>query len=113
MSDQRQAFAFPQRTPVFTAIVVLIGILLFGWFINKFYHAGPGVDPRGKVNPADFAEDVRWKMAPEGRAKRLSDLHTAEQTKAASYGWVDQKAGVAHIPLDRAIELTVRDHAKK
>ncbi len=113
MSDNRQTFAFPQRTPVFTALVVLAGILLFAWFINKFYHAAPELNPRGNPNPADFAEDQRWKMTPEGRAKHLADARTQEQAAAQSYGWVDQKAGVARLPIDRAIELTVRDHARK
>ena len=26
-----------------------------------------------------------------------------------SYGWVDQQAGIAHIPIDRAMELVVED----
>lgn len=112
MSENPQSFAFPQRTPVFTAVVVIAGILLFGWFINRYYHAAPAVDPRGNANPADFAEDQRWKMTPEGRAKALADLHAREQAQN-TYGWVDQKAGIARLPIDRAIELTVRDHAKK
>jgi hypothetical protein len=113
MSDNRQAFAFPQRTPVFTALVVLIGILLFGWFVNKFYHAAPPLNPLCSVNPADFAEDQRWKMTPEGRAKHLADARAHEAEQAGTYGWVDQKAGIVRLPIDRAIELTVRDHAKK
>jgi hypothetical protein len=34
-------------------------------------------------------------------AEQLEDLN--------SYGWVDQQAGIAHIPIDRAMELTVRE----
>jgi hypothetical protein len=112
MSDQPQSYAFPQRAPIFTALVVIAGVLLFGYLIRKTYAPAAPVDPRGNVNAADFAEDQRWKFSAEGRAKVLTDLHLREQT-ANSYGWVDQKAGVARLPIDQAIRLTVRDHAKK
>ena len=112
MSDQPQSYAFPQRAPVFTAVVVIVGILLFAVFVGKFYRGAAPVDPRGKVNPADIAEDQRWKYTPEGRAAALTKLQQDAAT-GSSYGWVDQKAGLARLPVDRAIELTVRDHAKK
>src|SRR5580698_6643609 len=30
-----------------------------------------------------------------------------QEDQLNSYGWVDQKAGVAHIPIERAMELTI------
>lgn len=112
MSDKPQSYAFPQRAPVFTAVVVIVGILLFAVVVGKFYRGAAPVNPLGNVNPADFAEDQRWKYTAEGRAAALTKLQQDVST-ANSYGWVDQKAGVARLPVDRAIELTVRDHAKK
>lgn len=113
MSENPSSYAFPQRTPVFTAGLVIAAILLLGWAVGRYYHAAPAVDPRGNVNPADFAEDQRWKLTPAGRAQALADLRAKEQAQINSYGWVDQKAGIVRLPVDRAIELTVRDHAKK
>jgi hypothetical protein len=113
MSDHPQPFAFPQRTPVFTAVIVIVALLAFGFVINRYYHPAPPINPRGNANPADFAEEQRWKFTVEGRAKVLDDLHQKEQAQLGSYGWVDQSAGVARLPIDRAIALTVRDHAKK
>lgn len=112
MSDHPQPYAFPQRAPVFTAVIVILAILSFGWMINRYYHPAPELNPRGNVNPADFAEDQRWKFTPEGRAKALADLHQKEAA-ANGYGWIDKPAGVARLPIDQAIKLTVRDHAKK
>jgi hypothetical protein len=37
--------------------------------------------------------------------QQLRDLHHDEDTKLKNYGWVDRKAGVVRIPIDRAIEL--------
>ena len=113
MSDQPQSYAFPQRAPVFTAAVVIVGVLLFAVFVGKFYRGAAPVNPRGNVNPADFAEDQRWKLTPEGRAAALAKLRQDATAAAHSYGWADQKAGITRLPIDRAIELTVSEHAKK
>jgi hypothetical protein len=112
MSENPPSYAFPQRAPVFTAAVVIAGILLFAVFLRRAYHAAPPVNPRGNTNPADFAEDQRWKLTAQGRAAVLEKL---QQAAAAgnSYGWVDQKAGITRLPIDRAIGLTVNDYAKK
>ena len=36
---------------------------------------------------------------------QLDDQRLAEEKVLATYGWVDQNAGIAHIPIERAIEL--------
>lgn len=113
MSDNPQAYAFPQRTPVFTAVVVILAAVFCGWLINRYYAPAPAFDNRGAVNPADFAEDQRWKYTPEGRAKALADLQQKAQVDATTYGWVDQPKGVVRLPVERAIELTVKEHARK
>jgi hypothetical protein len=33
------------------------------------------------------------------------ELRTAEDTDLNSYGWVDRTAGIARIPIDRAMQL--------
>jgi hypothetical protein len=35
----------------------------------------------------------------------LNDFRMQEANQLNSYGWVDQKAGVAHIPIERAMQL--------
>lgn len=113
MSDQPQAYAFPQRTPVFTALVVILAAVLCGWLINRAYHPAPEFNNRGTANPADFDEATRWKFTAEGRAKTLADLRQKEAVESTTYGWVDQSKGVVRLPIDQAMKLTVRDHAKK
>jgi hypothetical protein len=103
-------YSFPQRTPVFTAVVVLLCFAAFGWFARRYYTPTSG----GSIAPAaaEFAEDARWKATPQGRADRLAELHQKERA-ANAYAWADQPAGIVRLPLDRAIELTVKEHAKK
>ncbi len=109
MSDSQPSAAFPQRTPVFTAVVVLAAALAFAWVVHRYYHPSAAVDQRGNANPADFAGDVRWKMTPAGRAQRLTELRAREQAESTTYGWIDKQAGVVRIPVDEAVKLTVRD----
>jgi hypothetical protein len=113
MSDHPQAFAFPQRTPVFTAVIVILAAVFCGWMINRYYRPAPAFDNRGTANPADFDESARWKFTAEGRAKALAELRQKERAAATTYGWVDPSKGVVRLPLERAMELTVRDHSRK
>ena len=113
MSDNPQAYAFPQRTPVFTAVVVILAAVACGWLINRYYRPAPAFNNRGTANPADFDEAARWKYTTEGRAQMLAELRQKEQAAATTYGWVDQQKGVVRLPIERAMELTVRDPAQK
>jgi hypothetical protein len=35
-------------------------------------------------------------------------MRAAEEQRLHSYGWVDKEKGVAHIPIEQAMELVVR-----
>lgn len=100
--SESSRFSFPHRTPVFTTVLVLVLFALFGWLARKVYapHAA-AVDP---------IEGVR---TPADRKALLTEHRAAEQVAATSYAWIDRQAGTVRLPIDRAIELTVRDHAKK
>jgi len=39
---------------------------------------------------------------------QFRDFLINQESQLNSYGWVDEKAGVAHIPIERAMELTVQ-----
>ncbi len=39
---------------------------------------------------------------------QLYDFRRQEEDKLNTYGWVDQNAGVAHIPVERAMQLIVQ-----
>jgi hypothetical protein len=102
MSDSSSNFSFPHRTPVFTTVLVLVCFALFGWLARKVYVSSAA--------PVDRVEGVR---TPADRAALLAEHKASEHTAATTYGWVDQQAGVVRLPLDRAMELTVQEHAKK
>jgi hypothetical protein len=39
--------------------------------------------------------------------KDIRDLRAEEHRELTTYGWIDRKAGIVHIPVDRAIDLTL------
>jgi hypothetical protein len=43
------------------------------------------------------------------RKKALAELRAAEASELDSYGWVDQAKGVARLPINEAMKLTLRD----
>lgn len=50
------------------------------------------------------------KKFPEPRLEKnerieINDFRLSEEQRLNSYGWIDQKAGIVHIPIDRAMEL--------
>lgn len=101
MSDSTP-FSFPHRTPVFTTVLVLLCFAAFGLLAWKVYV------PRAYT--VDKIEGVR---TPADRKTLLTAHQANEHVAATSYAWVDPKTGTVRLPIDRAIELTVRDHAKK
>jgi hypothetical protein len=44
----------------------------------------------------------------EDERVELQDLRGPKDEQLATYGWVDEKAGVVHIPIERAMELVVQ-----
>ena len=101
MSDSSN-FSFPHRTPVFTALIVIVCFASFAWLAKKIY-----------TPHAYTVQPVEGVRTPDDRKKLLTEHRSKEQAEATSYAWIDQKAGVVRLPIDRAIELTVRDSAKK
>ncbi|MBL9218583.1 MAG: hypothetical protein JNG82_08860 [Opitutaceae bacterium] len=101
MSDSAN-FSFPHRTPVFTTVIVLGCFALFGWLVRKAY-----IPTAGAVDP------VAGVKTPVERKALLTEHLAQEHVAATTYAWIDRSAGTVRLPIARAIELTVRDHAKK
>jgi hypothetical protein len=85
-------------------VVLLAGSLaLMGWLFGVF--AGKPVE-RGRSAP--IAETRPYPPAPRLQAsptRDMQEMRRAENARLQTYGWVDQAAGIAKIPIDQAIEL--------
>jgi len=108
---------------VATVIVFLLMAGLFDAFANR---AGKSEDrpsplagerqklppePRLQLAPTT-AEQLEDKLPPnikeDNPLQEMKRFRAAEEEKLNSYGWVDQKSGVARIPIDEAKRLLLQ-----
>jgi hypothetical protein len=88
------------RAPFSTWLGVVCLFVLFGLIVLAVI----GPSPRS----SDY-EETRAKK----RMENLKKLHEETQKDLTTYAWVDKNKGVARIPIDRAMEVTVADLAQK
>jgi hypothetical protein len=86
---------------IFASIVAMK--LLFDVFKKQFDRADRPLPPMLNVSqtpPAPNLEEREGEVVDETRAY--------EQPLLTGYAWVDEKAGIARIPVERAMELTAK-----
>lgn len=64
------------------------------------------------IGPSPRRDDYETKRAT-ARAEKLKTLHEGDTKALTTYGWINKDKGVAHIPIERAMELTVTELAQK
>src|SRR5215472_6630750 len=101
MADTQSAHSIAySRAPFSTWLGVVCLFLLFGIIVLAVI----GRSPRG----TDY-EETRAKK----RIEQLKTLREENQKELTTYAWVDKNKGVARIPIDRAMELTVAELAQE
>src|SRR5262245_292677 len=96
----------------------LVALLLFGAFsvmVERFNPEPPAnSSPLTRTRPLiPESREHAESTFPEPRlqpnaAEDLVKFREAEYHRLNSYGWVDQKAGIVHIPIERAKELALQ-----
>src|SRR5437667_2234144 len=64
------------------------------------------------IGPSPRTSDYEEARATK-RMEKLKTLREESQKELTTYAWVDKNKGVARIPIDRAMEVTVADLAQK
>src|SRR5437762_2105503 len=64
------------------------------------------------IGPSPRTSDYEETRAKK-RMEKLKTLREESQKELTTYAWVDKNKGVARIPIDRAMEVTVADLAQK
>jgi hypothetical protein len=101
MADTQSAHSIAySRAPFSTWLGIVCLFVLFGLIVLAVI----GPSPR----TSDY-EEARAKK----RMEKLKALHEETQKDLTTYAWVDKNKGVARIPIDRAMEVTVADLAQK
>jgi hypothetical protein len=89
---------------IVVTIVVLVGLWwLFDYFTERRAQvAGPPVPTAPLVWPRQLPPGPRLQTDPH---RDLRELVSAENAILESYDWIDREAGIARIPISRAMEL--------
>ncbi len=101
----------PRPVSLFTIAFVLALFAAF-FFVVRYYYK-PTTTPAYVSKPDNMSKDLEWRSTRDARQKTLQDIRKQDTDGARGYGWVDQKAGVVRLPIDRAIDLTVQQYGKK
>lgn len=96
-------------------VTAVLMLLLFNFLEAQAAARDPKLSPLAlpaAAMPRSTTESPFFGNAPEPRLMTaeptyLSDFRLKEQEQLHGSGWVDEAAGVAHIPIDRAKQLTL------
>jgi hypothetical protein len=101
----------PRPVSLFTIVFLFAVFAAFLLVIRYFYH--PTTTPAFTGTPENITKETEWRSNPATRRQALNELQENQVKHAGKYGWVDQKAGVVQLPIERAMELTARDLSSK
>ncbi len=114
----RGVFAFMIGLAVIGLVIYFIIVGMYS-FLDKYERsqmatASPLVTSKGAmsrvVTQADMDKAFKDNGAPmleTNERGQMRDFLMNQEKQLNSYGWVDEKGGVAHIPIERAMELIV------
>ena len=115
----RGVFAFMIGLVVSGVVIYFIIVGMYS-FLDRYERsqmvtASPLITPSGSLSRVMTQDEVD-KLFKENGAPMLEtnergqfrDFLMDQEDQLNSYGWVDEKAGVTHIPIERAMELTVQ-----
>lgn len=109
MSDNNENPARP--VSLFTIVCLFVLFAAFLLLVRWFY--APTATLPNQAAAEKLPKEMEWRATTDSRRAALADLQKEQNAKAHSYGWVDQKAGVVHLPIERAMELTAQHYGKK
>lgn len=106
MSDPNASPARP--VSLFTIVFLFAIFAAFLLVIRYFYQ--PATTPAFVSSSENLPKEMAWKADRDSRRKTLEEVRAAEAKKVGGYAWVDQKAGVVQLPIERAMELTAQKY---
>jgi hypothetical protein len=111
VSYERKDINIVQITGFGIGLLIACMVTVFGMWVLFEYFAGR----EDKVNPAvpHMMEAEKPQLPPLPRLqpdppKELKDMRANEEMLLNSYGWVDQSKGIAHIPIDQAMNVVAQ-----
>ena len=115
----RGVFAFMIGLAVIGVVIYFIIVGMYS-FLDKYERsqmatASPLVTSKGAISRVVTQDDMDKTFKDNGAPMletnergQFRDFLMNQENQLNSYGWVDEKAGVAHIPIEHAMDLIVQ-----
>ena len=103
-----------EKKDVDVASMFLVALILFlsgalvclaMWGLMRFLVAKQYAEEVARTPAAKTGESFPQPRLQTQPARDLRRLRAEEEARLNSYGWIDRSAGVAHIPIDQAMDL--------
>jgi hypothetical protein len=105
----RAIFVFGGGLIVVAAVAMLVLAAMMRGFAAAEKADGTTTRTLVEKRPDDFPDPKLQRSA----TRDMDAFRKAEDAALESYGWVDRKAGIAQIPIERAMDLIARDGLPK
>jgi hypothetical protein len=109
MSDSS---AHSPRPVALITTLFIFALATAGFFLVQRSYRPAAASPQNAVAD-NLPKDLAWKATPASRKEALAVLREKQNKQATSYVWIDQKAGVVQLPLERAMQLTAAQYGAK
>ena len=89
------------------AVFIALTLVAMRWtfaYLDRIETLGPAASPF--VNERQIPPKPRIQADPH---RELKDYCAAQQGQVNSYGWIDQRLHVVRIPIDRAMDLVLKN----
>ena len=90
------------------AVVVIVSAVLMALLWRGFESQAAGRDPQISPIAAPAGQKPAGPQLLTDEPGNLRKIRAEEAQKLDSYGWVDEKGGVAHVPIEDAKKLLVQ-----
>ena len=85
-----------------TLVASVIVLFLFRWLAGREARGDAPPPPMANVDPGRLPPAPRLQTLP---AQDLAAVRGEEDRTLTTYGWVDEKAGTVHIPIEDAMHV--------
>jgi hypothetical protein len=92
---------------ILAACMVVIGVLAWAGLRFLDHMAPNGRQPDTRSGQSAFTVLAPPRLQPNQTAD-LAQMRAHEEAVLQSYGWVDRPSGTIHIPIERAMQLTLQ-----
>jgi hypothetical protein len=104
----RRTILWPVATLAILVLATFLGSAIMLRLWSKPHATGAG-GFSARVEPTQAAPEPRLQVAP---AADLKKLRAIEDARLHQYEWIDRQAGIAAIPIERAMEILAGRAAK-